>query len=106
MYKLSLFHHFLIGFAVVTALGVLLHDTKADEAVALAVPIIAVTFSAHAVDFGEGAHTHEERSSVAQSFGSIPKVRPRDDHRQYVLPKSLKKSADLFGSSNIIWPSI
>lgn len=82
----------MISFAIVVTFGVLVHDTKLDEAVAIALPIAAITFGlgTHLDSFGDNAHTHVERASMAQAFSGIPRIQVRDDHRRYYLPKHVR----------------
>ena len=108
MFKLPLYQRFLICFAVLTTVGILVHDTKFDEAVALALPVATISFAfgTHLDGLGDNAHTHVERASMAQAFAGIPRVQARDDHRRYYLPKSISRSSGHFGSSSILWPHV
>jgi hypothetical protein len=108
MFITPLFQRIIIGFAAFTALGVLVHDTKFDQAVALALPVATITIGigAHALDFGDSAHTHVEKASFAHAFAGTPRIQPRDDHRRYLMSKSFSRSTDNFGGSQILWPSI
>ncbi|MCA9335006.1 hypothetical protein KC953_02580 [Candidatus Saccharibacteria bacterium] len=104
-----LFEKIVIGFALVTSLGILLHDTKFDEAVALAVPVIAVTVGAglhHAIDSSDSAHTHVERVSVAQHFSGMPRAQARDDHRKYLMPKYTARNNPFLSSAGVVWPNV
>ena len=103
----NLFHRIIAGIAVLTTFGILVHDTKFDEAIALAVPVATITagLGSHALDFGGNSHTHVERASMAQAFSGIPRLQARDDHRRY-LPKYAGRQSDFFGGSRILWPNI
>ena len=95
MFKFTLTQRILITLAVVTTVGVLLHDTKFDKAFALALPVvtIGVGISTHAIDFGGSAHTHVERVSIEKAnsmTNGLPRVQVRDDHRRYQLPKHVR----------------
>jgi len=107
MFISPLFQRIAISFAAITALGILVHDTKFDEAVALALPVTAITLGlgVHAFD-GDSAHTHVERASVAHQYSGIPRIQPRDDHRKYYLSKRLGGTVDEFGGATVLWPSI
>ena len=99
----------LTGVAIVTSLGILLHDTKFDEAVSLALPVVAVTVGVglhHAIDSSESAHTHVERVSVAQKAGGIPRTQARDDHRRYLVPKYSSRTSPFNGMGSILWPNV
>ncbi len=97
----------LITLAVVTAVSILVHDTKFDKAIALALPVATITIGlgTHGLDLGGSAHTHIERASMAQAFGGIPSMQPRDDHRKY-LSKYLSRRANSLGTSQVLWPSV
>ena len=107
MLTTPLLQRIVISLAVVTSFGILLHDTKFDEAVALAVPVATITIGIglHALDSGDSAHTHVERASVAQMVSGIPRVQARDDHRRYIIPKHSSRNT-FFGSNGILWPSV
>lgn len=99
----SLLHRTLIALAVVTMFGILVHDTKFDKAVALALPVAASILgaSSHAIDFGGNAHTHVERVSLGSAFTAIPRLQPRDDHRHVLIPKTQNRKNTPFGDSLI-----
>lgn len=95
-----------ISVGIVVALGILIHDTKFDKAVALAIPVATVALGlSHSLDFGGNAHTHVERATLSHAFSAIPKVRPRDDFRHYDLQKYFGRNG-AFNGSNVIWPSV
>lgn len=107
MFTTSLFQRLLVSLAVMTAFGILVHDTKLDEAVVLALPVATATFGlAHAFDSGDSAHTHVERASLSHAFSGIPRVQARDDHRRYYVPKQFGRNTDYLGGSRILWPSV
>ncbi len=81
----------LITLAVLTSFGVLVHDTKIDQAttLALALPVGLVVLAQVPTLRSEG-HTHVERVAFEKSShltSGMPRVQPRDDHRKYVLGK-------------------
>ena len=79
----------LIAFAVITSFGVLVHDTKLDQAaaVALAIPLgMTLGMAAHAPELRSEGHTHIERAAFEKTLqqNNIP---VRNDHRRYMLAK-------------------
>lgn len=104
----ALLQRTLIGIGVIIALGILVHDTKFDQAVALSLPVAVATFGlgAHVLDHGDsGSHTHVERASLQHAFSGIPRVQARDDHRKYDIAKYFGRNS-YFGGSGVIWPNI
>lgn len=90
----SLIQRSLISFAVLTVLGVLVHDTKFDHAatIALAIPIGLTISLAHAPELRSEGHTHVERAIFEKTISMLngtPKVQPRTDHRSYRLTKHI-----------------
>lgn len=96
MLNVPLLQKLAVALAIVTTFGVLVHDTKFDQATSLALtlPIAGVGIgigAAHMPHIHESMdHTHIERVSFAHMAHGIPKVQPRDDHRRYLLPKYVK----------------
>ncbi len=78
----------LVGFALLVGFGVLVHDTKIDQATALALALPAgIALASVAMPHNEG-HTHAERGAYGKTTVlGMPRVQPRDDHRKYVLNK-------------------
>lgn len=96
--------HTLIGFAVITAAGIVVHDTKAEQAAALA---LTLPMSMAVVSLHSEGHTHVERGDYGRTHSSgMPRIQPRDDRRRFFTPKNLSRSADNFGESAVLWPSI
>lgn len=93
-----------IGLGVIAALGILIHDTKFDKALALALPVASVTFGlgSQALDLGGTSHTHVERASLSHVFTGMPRVQPRDD-RGYNFGKYFGRN-NYFGSGGVVWP--
>ena len=88
MLHLPITQRIIIGLALITTAGILVHDTKFDKAFALALPFAATVASlSHGADLSGNAHTHVERVSVSQLNSSMPRAQARDDHRRYLLPK-------------------
>lgn len=96
-----------LGLGVIVAFGILIHDTKFDKAVALAVPVatVALGLGSHALDMAGNAHTHVERATLSSAFAGIPRVKPRDDYRYYNLQKYFGRNSN-FGGSTFAWPSV
>lgn len=83
-----------ISFALITVFGILVHDTKFDQAatVALAIPIGMTLSLAHAPELKGEGHTHVERMSFEKTVhfvNGMPKIQPRNDHRKYLLTQHL-----------------
>lgn len=78
-----------ISLAVVTTFGVLVHDTKLDQAttVALAIPLGLSLGLGHAVELKGEGHTHVERAAFAKNAQKTNSVPPRTDTRKYLLAK-------------------
>lgn len=104
----KLFHRTVIGLACFSSLGVLVHDTKFDKAVSLALPAVTVSagIGARSFDGLDNAHTHVERVSWVKSVSAMPRIQPRDDQRRFYLQKNLSRTNSLFGGSRIFWPSV
>lgn len=86
-----LINRILISVAVVTTLGILLHDTKFDKATTLALSLPAMALSLGATAYvpnlqGE-SHTHVERAAFDKSSRIANSVPPRDDYRKYLISK-------------------
>lgn len=107
MTRISLLQQSLVALAILTVFGILVHETKTDKALALALPVAAATFgvSMHAVGFGENAHTHVERMSLSHAFAGMPRIQPRDDHKKYLISRLNTNNGD-FNGSHILWPSV
>ncbi len=87
--------------------GILVHDTKWDQALTLAMPFAAVALgmSADAVKFGDNAHTHSERSSLNRAFASgLPRVLPPNDKRRHIAQRNTQTGNDI-GVGGLIWPN-
>lgn len=87
-----------IALTLLTASGILIHDTKVDHAAvaALALPAVLVTLDLEK-SFKFGAdHTHVERVSFAQSVSGMPRTKPREDHKKYHLTQKVTKGAHPF----------
>jgi hypothetical protein len=106
MYQFNLIQFFAIAISLTTAVGVLIHDTKIDQATttALAVPIVMAGFESidRQTKFAGDPHTHSERSSLSQAIrdlrasGGTPRVQPRDDDKKYHLQKKVAKGTHAF----------
>ena len=84
--------NFLVGFAVITAFGVLVHDAKLDTAatIALALPFGLTVSLAHAPELRREGHTHVERAAFEKTAQKTNGVPPRSDNRKYLLTKHVK----------------
>lgn len=100
----------LIAFTVITAVGVLTHDTQLDKAatVAIALPAVIAGYAASdgALKFSDGAHTHVERITSVKNHGirqnTVPRLQPRDDDVRYLTNK---RSSSMGGDVPSLWPS-
>lgn len=90
--------------SLLTAVGVLLHDTRIDKAttVALTVPValVAIDTVGKFAQLSGDPHTHSERGSLSQAVRSInsstPRIQPRDDDKRYHLQKKVAKGVHAF----------
>jgi len=105
----SLVNPIIIAFTFATAFGVLAHDTKIDQAtaVAIAAPVVAAaSFAAMDSVIKSSEHTHVEKFAMRSSAGAfqtdMPRTQPRDDARRYVVSKKVMTGSD----SNSLWPSV
>ncbi len=102
-------HRTAVCLTILTSLGILVHDTRFDTAVTLALPFAAATLSLGAVsslDIHDNAHTHIERGSLKNAFATgTPRIQPRDDNRRY-LQKIFSRTTDPLSGSNVIWPNV
>lgn len=92
--------------AVITSMGTLLHDTRANRALAVAAPIsnLSTDVASNLESLSHGAsHTHVEEMRVASD--GVQRVQARDDHRRYLIAKYQNRNNDFFGGSRILWPS-
>lgn len=109
MHLTSLTQKTLISLAAITTIGVLVHDTKIDQAAALALTVpfgLGVAMAAAPSLHSEG-HTHAERGSYGKTtVMGMPRIQPRNDHRRYTLTKKLTRTDDFFGGTRVTWPNI
>jgi len=95
--------------AILTSMGTLLNDMRANRAYALAVPlsqsVVNVTSNLDSLR-DAASHTHVESISSEQVTEGIPRIQTRDDRRHYVSPKCFSRSGLYFGGSRILWPNV
>ncbi len=83
--------------AVMTFVGLALHDTKLDSmtSFAIAVPVAAASYEGSAMLLAHEAHTHVERVSVDNIAGryisQLPKL-GQNDEKKYRLSRAATKS--------------
>jgi len=105
----NLVNPILIVFTFATAFGVLTHDTKIDQATAVAVaaPVVAASMAAIDTVIKSSEHTHVEKFAMRSSVGAfqtdMPRTQPRDDSRRYVVSKKVMVGND---NSSSLWPSV
>lgn len=89
----TLIKHSIIGLTLVTATGILIHDTKLDHAAttALALPALLLTLDLEKTFKSGVDHTHVERVSFAQTVKGMPRAQPRDDHKRFLIPQKVAK---------------
>lgn len=88
-----------IALALLTSTGVLVHDTKIDQATKTAMsPPVAFSSNVdvdRAFKFSNADHTHVERVSFSQGMniaaGGTPRMGPRDDHKKFNMPQRVSK---------------
>jgi len=89
----ALINRIAITVAIVTTLGIVLHDTKFDKAATLALSLPAMALSlgaaAHLPSLQGEAHTHVERAAFDKSARATQGVPPRDDTRKYLLARHM-----------------
>ena len=87
--------------ALLTFLGIALHDTKIDSmtSFAIALPIVVATYEGAHLLLAHEAHTHVERVNVNAVAGRYTAQLPRlrnDDSKKYRLDRGLGKSGHQF----------
>lgn len=89
MIKAPSLQHILISLAIVTSFGVLVHDSKLDQAatVALAIPFGMTLALGHMTELKTEGHTHVERALFERTVRQASGVPPRTDNRKYMLVK-------------------
>lgn len=87
----TLLQRALVSLAVVTTFGVLVHDTKFDQAatIALAIPFGLTLTLAQGIELKSEGHTHVERAAFEKSARTVNSVPPRGDGRKYRLAKHM-----------------
>lgn len=94
----SLLKRIIIFTTLVTAIGIFIHDTKLDYATktALTLPAVLLTLDLDKA-FRHGAdHTHVERVSLSQAMHTVPKIKPKDEYKSYLLTQKVNKGIHPF----------
>lgn len=95
----------LIGFAILVGIGVLVHDTRIDQATALALTLPAGLALAAIPSLHSEGHTHAERGAYGQMMVmGMPRIQPRNDHKKYLIVRRTATDTDY--TSGVIWPSV
>lgn len=91
MFTTQRLQHIIIATAVLISFGVLVHDTKIDQAaaVALALPF-GLTLLAGLPELKTEGHTHIERASFQRTVQATNSMPPRSDNRKYLLTKHVR----------------
>lgn len=84
--------------SLVIATGIFIHDTKIDYATktALALPAMLITFDLDKALRHGADHTHVERVSFSHALRSVPKVKPQDEYKRFLLPQKVNKGTQPF----------
>ena len=87
--------------ALLTTLGILVHDTKLEKAAALFVAVPAALASLGGIPrLASDGHNHIERVSLSNAVRDLhngtPRIQPRDDHKKYSLQKNVAKGVHAF----------
>jgi hypothetical protein len=91
-----------ITLALLTTLGILVHDTKFEKVVSLfiAVPAALASLSGAIPKLASEGHNHVERVSLANAVRDLhngtPKIQPRNDAKKFHLQKKVSKGAHSF----------
>jgi hypothetical protein len=95
---ISIIQRSAIALTLLTSMGVLVHDTKIDQAIktAASLPSAFANFDTdRSFKFGNSDHTHVERVSFSQGMniaaGGTPRMGPRDDHKKYHMTQRVGK---------------
>ena len=94
----SIIQRVVILLTLLTLTGIVVHDTKLDYATktALALPAMLITFDLDKA-FRHGAdHTHVERVSLSHALRSVPKVKPNDEYKRFLLTQKVNKGTQPF----------
>lgn len=97
----NIVQRFAITLALLTSLGILVHDTKFDKAVALFVAVPAAFASLSGIPkLASDGHNHIERVSIESGMrglqNGMPRIQPRDDNKKFGLPKHVAKGVHAF----------
>lgn len=100
-----LFQRIVMSSLALAVIGILVHDTKFDQAITIALPVSAVTFAAGMAMLEMGdPHTHSERGSLGRAFNNgLPRLLPPDDRKRQ-LAKRHSQQGDI-GMGGVIWPN-
>lgn len=99
-----------LTFTIVTAFGVLAHDTQLDKAatIAVAMPAALVSYAAIEGIKSSDGHVHVERASAPKNMTimslTLPRLQPRDDDRKLHQAKRVVYTSGDNGLS--LWPSV
>ena len=84
--------------SLIITVGIFVHDTKLDYATktALALPAMLITFDLDKVLRHGADHTHVERVSFAHAVRGMPKVKPQDEYKRFLLTQKVNKGTHSF----------
>ena len=91
-----------ITLALLTTLGILVHDTKFEKVASLfiAVPAALASIGGAIPKLASEGHTHVERVSLANAVRDLhngtPRIQPRDDNKKYHLQQKVTKGVHAF----------
>ncbi len=102
----ALFQRIIMSSIALAVIGILVHDTKFDQALQVALPVTAVSFVAGmAMLEMSDPHTHSERGSLGRVFANgMPRLLPPNDRKRQLAKRYTKNGGDV-GTGGIIWPN-
>ena len=86
--------------AILTTLGILVHDTKFDKALSVFIAVPAALALVGVPKLASDGHNHIERVSLSNAVRDLhngtPRIQPRDDHKKYALSNKVAKGVHAF----------
>lgn len=86
--------------AILTTLGILVHDTKFDKALSVFIAVPAALALTGIPKLASDGHNHIERVSIGNAVrdlqNGMPRIQPRNDHKKYALSNKVSKGVHAF----------
>lgn len=84
--------------ALLTSLGILVHDTKFDKALSVFIALPAALALTGVPKLASEGHNHVERvsSDSIRHLSGMPRIQPRNDHKSIAMPKKVSKGVHAF----------